>query len=454
MTEFKRKSLKNFINDNSGEFPPVFVGREDIIAEVLTTSRRAFERGNAQPKNTIVIQGAPGAGKTSILTELQNKATQEDSISRPVIVTPADIENRRTEVLKAIAVVAAKPQADWFKLLRATGAGLAQRAGSISFLSFSADFSSITRETEPTDLFMLRDILPSEKWVHPVILAIDEAQRFSGDPATPHAQFLQYIHDARQVHLPLTLVFAGLGDTEDRVDEMGITNGVFSHTIGAFNPKELQQVVNGFCTYFGIKTGQHHQRIHSFFVSTEAWPRHIYWAQKALAESLLRPDVDGDLDRISDWSIAERRRDQYRIGYYQNRNSVDMRRSKKLVAALLYMVESHNEKRLPFDLSDIGNLIDCCWKQCGPSDRGWRVPEKFGTGDGAIDRYVTHLVHQGALAKDALTNTYHCPIPSFQSFLVEQAFFTRGEEQFITEKLTSSFAHKCRSQSLGRLSYH
>jgi len=269
--------------------------------------------------------------------------------------------------------------------------------------------------------------------------AIDEAQRFAGDHTTPHAQFLQYIHDANQIQLPLTLVFAGLGDTGNRVDEMGITNGVFPYMIGALRPKELKHVVDGFCQYFGIEIGKQYEQLHSFFDSTECWPRHIYWAQKALSESILKPDVNGHLDKMSDWSVAEKRRDQYRIGYYENRNSEDMRRSKKLVAAVLQLVESYNVANMPFDLADIGNLIDGFLAKHAQSDRGWRIPEKFGTGDGAVDRYIAHLVHQGALAKDVSNVTYRCPIPSFQSYLTEQANFTRGEKLSIAETLTSSF---------------
>ena len=440
MTEFKHQALENFINDKSGVFPPVFVGRKDIIDEVITTSQRAFERGDAPPKNTIIIQGAPGAGKTSVLTEIQNKVAREESQSRPVIVTPADIETRRTEVLKAIAVVASKPKSDWLNMVKTVGSDLAQRVGSIRFLSFSADFANMVKETEPEDLFALRDMLPPEKWGNPVILAIDEAQRFSGDHTTLHAQFLQYIHDANQIQLPLTLVFAGLGDTDKRVDEIGITNGVFPYTIGALTPKELEQVVDGFCKYFGLRIGSQYERLHSFFNSTECWPRHIYWTQKALSESILQPDVNGHLDRITDWTIAEKRRDQYRIGYYENRNSEEMRRSKKLVAAVLKLIESHNIADMPFDLTDIGNLIDCFLARFARSDRGWRVPEKFGAGDGAVDRYISHLVHQGALAKDISNVTYLCPIPSFQSYLVGKANFTQEEKLYIAEKLTSSLS--------------
>ncbi len=82
------------------------------------------------------------------------------------------------------------------------------------------------------------------------------------------------------------------------------------------------------------------------------------------------------------------------------------------------------------------------------------MPNGFGTGDDAVIRYIEHLVHQDVLAKDESTPTYRCPIPSFQSFLIEQANFTQEEEQFIAEKLNSSVANKSQNQPLERMDEH
>ncbi|MCY4301492.1 MAG: hypothetical protein OXC68_07125 [Aestuariivita sp.] len=71
MSKFKKEELRNFIRDGAGEYPPVFVGRDTILSDVLDMSNRARERGYASPKNTHIIQGAPGAGKTSILKALE-----------------------------------------------------------------------------------------------------------------------------------------------------------------------------------------------------------------------------------------------------------------------------------------------------------------------------------------------------------------------------------------------
>ncbi|MCY4303820.1 MAG: ATP-binding protein [Aestuariivita sp.] len=441
MSGFKRQELVHFITDGSKASPPVFAGREMILDEILTTSVRAFERGSAPAGNTIVIQGAPGAGKTSILKEIENQSQKAGMQPRPLIVSPADIKNNRTEVLKAIAVIASKPQADWLTMIKRTGANVARRTGSVSFLSLSIDFANMVRADAPHTLYDLQQMLPAEKWVNPVILAIDEAQRFSEYTTNDHAELLHYIHDAQQIHLPLTLVFAGLGDTENHVNAMGITNGVFAHTIGALTLRESTEVIDGFCTHFGINVSTaQHEPLHDFFISTEGWPRHIYWAQKSLAEVLIHPDIHGDLSKIADWSAAEQRRDQYRLGYYNNRNSTAMKRAPKLVGAVQQAIMTYADNGLMLDFAQIGDLIDHFIRSDDGKNRAWRTPDIFGTDQSVVDRFIEHLIHQGALAHDPNTQSYQCPIPSFQSYLIHHARFTSDEKQQLQEKLAADIA--------------
>jgi len=112
--------------------------------------------------------------------------------------------------------------------------------------------------------------------------------------------------------LPLTLVFAGLGDTKERINEIGITNGAYAFDVGALAAHEQAQVIEGFCAHFGLTVGHQRNRLYAFFEPTEGWPRHLYWAQRALAEIVPDPAINGHLDNIPDWTILEHRRDQFR----------------------------------------------------------------------------------------------------------------------------------------------
>ena len=405
------------------------------MEDILDQSRHAFKRGSAPAKNTKVIHGAPGAGKTSLLTELSQRGKNEEHHPRTVVVTGAEIRNRLPEVMKAIVIAASKPKHQWVEALKTKGSDFGQRIGNVNFLSFGADFAQMTTIRGPDDLYTLAKMVPSGKWENPVMLAIDEAQRLRGDITTPHAKFLQAIHDANRVPLPLTLVFAGLGDTQERVNEIGMTNCVHVFSVGAFNRTEQALVVDGFCEHFGIEVGAHYARLHSFFASTDGWPRHIYWAQCALAESLLEPDVDGHLDKVSDWLTMEHRRDRFRVGYYEDRRSSALKMSDKLVGAVMKTVAVYDDRGEKINLSRLTDQVNHYSRNFRSYSSGWGVPEEFGTGSGAVRKYIRHLVHQGALAEDVWSDTYRCPIPGFQSHLIERANFTPEESMALEQSL-------------------
>jgi len=424
---FRAEALRRFVIAGEKSSPPVFVGREDILTEILQKASLGFEQGMAPPGNTRIIQGAPGAGKTSILLELERRGRQGDHKPRTVVVTDVEIEQHLTNVLKSIALAASAPQQAWIQTVTQIGSYIGTRLGEISLFGLSADIARLVENTPPTNLYDLGMILPASRWVHPVILAVDEAQRLRGDTTTPSAHFLKSIHDARQIGLPLTLIFAGLGDTKDRINEIGITNGAYAFHVGALEAHEQGYVIDGFCDHFGLKIGRQQDRLHAFFEPTEGWPRHIYWAQRALAETLLDPSIEGHLDAIPDWPRIARRRDQFRMGYYQDRTSSDMERSCKLVGAILKSVALRNRKGQYVTFSSMGDHINHCLRHFRENGLPWMIPERFGEGNAAVVHYLHHLIHQGALARQNGTGTYICPIPSFQAYLMEQAHFTADD---------------------------
>ena len=421
MGTFRSEALRRFVIAGEKSSPPVFVGREPILTENLQKASLGFEQGTAPPGNTRIIQGAPGAGKTSILLELERRGQQGDHTPRTVVVTDVEIEQHLATVLKSIALAASAPQKAWVQTVTQIGSYIGARLGTISLFGFSADVARFVENGHPTDLHELGQILPSSQWTHPVILAVDEAQRLRGETATPQAHALTSIHDARQIGLPLTLVFAGLGDTKERINEIGITNGAYAFDVGALAAHEQAQVIEGFCAHFGLTVGHQRNRLYAFFEPTEGWPRHLYWAQRALAEIVLDPAIDGHLDNIPDWTILEHRRDQFRRGYHVDRTSSDMERSNKLVGAIMLCVNRYENENRHLTISALANMVKK-YAQRGYEDDAWRIP-----GHQTVHAYIHHLVHQGALARQTETGTYRCPIPSFQAYLMDRAQFTQEE---------------------------
>ncbi len=291
---------------------------------------------------------------------------------------------------------------------------------------FDVDIEKLFSKTPLQDLHTLGKSLPAPKWERPVILAIDEFQRIKGNQETPLAKLLQSIHDADHIRLPLTLVLAGLSDTRECARKMGLTNTVNVCSVGRFTQEEQNEAVVGFCDHFGIDVGFQKDRLHTYFSVSDGWPRHIYWAQQALAEILITSEVEGRLKCIQDWASVENRRDFLRVAYYEDITSFEMESSRKILGAVMTFVENMEKNGTQLFLSDIEEILYRTFRN-GES-KPWKLPDGYNS-----QSYVRHLIHQGALQRDHITKSYVCPIPSFQSYLIEQADFTSEEWEELCE---------------------
>ncbi|MCY4152356.1 MAG: hypothetical protein OXE94_09010 [Aestuariivita sp.] len=143
------------------------------------------------------------------------------------------MENNLPIVARAIAYAGACESEQWFDLWARVGAGWVQKLpqlANLQILSYA-------------DLTDLQQRHPRSAWQAPVIVAVDEVQRFARDKGAPHARFLQQIHDASTT-LPMTLVLAGLGDTQSVIRDLGLTHGLRPFSVGCFDGKEGEELTN------------------------------------------------------------------------------------------------------------------------------------------------------------------------------------------------------------------
>ena len=386
-------------------YPPVFVGRETIINKILAIAETTRIEATGIPGNTTVIQGAPGSGKSSVLSELEIRAPRAIN-ARVVNIANTDLEQNIPDVTRAIAFAASRDNAQWFDIWSQSGPEWLQRLPQMKGFN-------IPRYESLIDLQRYR---PASTWTAPVIVAVDEAQRFPENKSAPYAQFMQEIHDAKGVRLPLTLVLAGLGDTQSVIRSMGLTHGLRPHPLGCFDAEELDELTGAWCAHFGITVGAQRDRIDRLMSPTDGWPRHVHWAQQALAEALLVPGVDGDADRITDWTTVHHRSDQLRHGYYQTQFSDVMDYSPKLTAQILYDVALAEMQGNILNASQIRKKI----KSYCESDRtgDFECPPEH-----TYAEFITHLIHCGALQQDPDNDGILCPIPSFQSYIIARGGF-------------------------------
>ncbi len=118
---FDAERLQDFAAMTEGSPPAVFVGREDVLSDIEKAGRLAWnDRGpHGAPKSTRIIQGAPGAGKISILAELVKRSAERDGASgqsRVVTLSSDLLMGDFPKAIRMIAATAGMPRDRWHNL--------------------------------------------------------------------------------------------------------------------------------------------------------------------------------------------------------------------------------------------------------------------------------------------------------------------------------------------------
>ncbi len=401
--------LREFTAAGEGSPPPVFVGREDIISDILAAAERAWRPGrgrHGEPKMTRIVQGAPGSGKSSVLAELESRLAGMESDASPRLLTVSseelETEAGVADVLAAVAVSARTGQSEWLKLGRNALSRVRRGVDGVSVLGAGVTLRP-SDMPDPAALAALEKTLPGGKWPRPVILAVDEAQNLPSDRHTPAGRLFRGIHGAAS-GLPLTLVLAGLGDTPEMAGRMGLTRGLTLHPVGGLSGAETEELMRGFCARFGIESAGAEDRLAALAAPCEGWPRHLHFALQAFGAAAL--EAGGAAARIG-WDGVFAAAADSRRAYYRAQRDAAMERSGNLVGAVMFELDRNMSG------AEIIGLIERRASE-SRTEAGWSLPPGAGA-----DSFFEHLVHQGALQKDE-TGSYNCPIPSFRSFLIDE----------------------------------
>ncbi len=397
---FDGDGLRDFVAAGEGSPPPVFVGRTEAIADIEATARRAWKPGPTsygEPKATRILHGAPGAGKSSILAEMEFRSLRAAAPGSPrvLVLSSERLTRDLPSALAAVSAAGGMNRDEWSK-----------RAGRILHRISAVGVFGLSLELErsgakpPDNLFELAKAMPATTWSAPLIVAIDEAQRLPPGDRTLAASFVQTIHDSTS-GLPLTLVLAGLGDTPVRAQEMGLTRGLKLYEVGRLSVEETDQLMRGFCRRFGLRADGSEPFLAELAAGAEGWPRHLHFALQALGEEALA--ADGDLGRVS-WSAAAKRAAESRLRYYRAQQSQEMKDAAPLIAIALGKMGEHSSR---FKLKRLLAKLAA------------EAPDASLPAGMTVDSFYDHLTHRGAL-QEREDASVHCPIPSFRSFLIEE----------------------------------
>lgn len=209
---------------------------------------------------TVLIQAAPGAGKTALLTECARLAGRWGWMVAEV--EPGDLLDP-----KALHESIRSSWQDWLSWLKRGSAG-------INLGVFNADVEFGREESTPLGGL--------KKGSAPLLLLLDEAQNLADIPRDPRDQFmaaktfLKAIH-AGKVGRPVILMAAGLGATTEAFERLGISRfeGDCHINLGPLKQEDVHAVLRDWLKKGGRAEGDPTSWIDTIAKETHGWPQHI-----------------------------------------------------------------------------------------------------------------------------------------------------------------------------------
>ena len=413
------EGLRAFVREGDRNRARFFVGRETQIRDIEQACADAFagfRAGRPLAGTTRLIQGAPGAGKTALLSHIAGvaervekqrsgawrwflrQADEKESQPSVLLVDVSDLSHPARLVLR----IAERLDPKKARKLRQT------RSHSIGVQAGTDGFGASGGETVATappyaGFAELGALFPPKDWPGPLCLMVDEVQTLQAE----QAPVLQSLHLAT-AGLPVVPVLAGLANARDVLARCGISrlneDGV--HTLGRLEAGEPAEAVRRMLDAYrvdiaGADAGRWAERLEEH---SDRWPQHLQNAMRSLAEELV--EAEGVLAAVDEAAVSAGSL-EHRMRAYRARRSPRMQEAVFLLARVMAGVPESGLRRNEA-VAVIGNRA----RQGG--DCGWDLPQGMSAGD-----FLDHLVHRGAL-QSGEDDRLICPIPSFRRFLMEE----------------------------------
>ncbi len=402
--QFDRELLEDYSKPLVRQAAPAFVGRQDVLELIRDNCRvamRAIGRNEPAAGLTIVLQGAPGAGKTAVLTHLEKEWDGKKDRPHILPVDQISLEDPETAALEIIRKIDPSKAKDYRqKVVTNTGARIC--------LGGLGAEGSTTRATDPeaASFSILKEVLPPQDWKQPLCILVDEIQNVG----KIHEKVLTALHLGTH-RLPIVPIYAGLANSTDALAAVGLSRLQIGNvrTLGALAGEEVRSCVKQMLVNCRIDLGAGYavRCLSDWIVErSEGWPQHVrteaaalFWALGPAKGAIQDIDIDAMTDRAF----------KYRNESYEARQSTEMANADHLVAAVM--------KELPADGGlRRSNVLDFIEKKIAsaPDHRSWKLPKGMDT-----DLFLDHLIQKGAMQPfDA--DKLACPIPSLRAWLIDR----------------------------------
>ena len=323
-----RASLQRLATISDRAAPVVFAGR-DAEFDLLDSAVEGVQRG--EDGHTVVIQGVPGAGKTTLMREYGARLMAAGGDSKravvPVLLRPSDWDEPPMAILQEVD--------RQFCEFEATGAwggtknriiGGAATAANALFATFAKrNFDEFKAAAKgPNSLPVAFDDYLSFRFDRrdsTIVLLVDEAQNLND---TAHARaHLDVLHSGTQGRPHILLACFGLANTADRLRELGLSRLSSEHCrrIGTLSKDEATRTVTGTLEAVFAEGGPftvlRHSRwiegaVAAILAESGDFPQHLTNGCRALAKIVLDEGLGGSPPiALLRTQCRERRREYY-----------------------------------------------------------------------------------------------------------------------------------------------
>ena len=408
-------ALKDFVELPDREASPFFGGRADEIATVeraVKRIRKSTQEGQWRPASgeTILFQGAPGAGKSALLHQFVRMWRSSANDAPVVVDTDAShYEDERALALRIAEVADPAIAAQFRRSETIHSSSRSDASGGIPGVVKGGGAVESGRHTEtvppvPSLAAVKTALLDSDRVV---VLILDEAQDLEGCAADKARPVISKLHQGSHGG-PILTIFAGLAHSYAVLQERGISRLSINHdrTLMALASEEAQEIVLRMLAELGVRGNMEHMNQWALALANDScgWPQHLHVAMQALVAQLLAASTPGQLEPVdSPFGLAVLQASaRAKEKYYDRRIDAPLSVAWRLLAEAIREIGDEASRE---------DALDHIRKVAQPGEGSMSLPEEYNAA-----RFLDHMVRRGVV-QYVPGQKLICPIPSFRDYI-------------------------------------
>ena len=412
-------ALQRFSELPDREATPYFGGRADeigLVERALNRIHMRAQEGHWRPSGgeTILFQGAPGAGKSALLHYLVRRWRNVGREAPLVVDTIASHYVDESELALRVAKAVDPTLAEQFRRSVATHSSNTKslRGGVPGVASGIAAAETSRHEAvapaKPTLEDVMETISESRKTI---VLILDEAQELEGLESNSTRYAISNLHMGGHGG-SLLPVFAGLAHSHTMLQDRGISRFSRGHnrTLATLASGEAVEIVHMMLAECRVRGDQETKRQWAQALANEScgWPQHLHVAMQALAAELLASSTPGQIEAVdSSFGVAVfRATASARDEYYESRIDAPLIAARHLLAEIF---------RRMGDGATLDVLLSHIRAAAHPGVGSRSLPKEYDA-----ERFLNHMIRRGVL-QHASGQMLACPIPSLRDYIERMA---------------------------------